>query len=157
MLNFIIEAINNNLTTSWSLVVGLLIAFINIRYYEGKEFRVAANEFSEIICTELKEIYPEWNNDSIPTYAYLGGKFYKLERAVKKFRRHLPWYKRRAFSKAWRTYYNERGKDSGQFYRHYTPAKGSLTIENTVEKWDYTETYKHNFKHNVDALLKFAK
>ena len=148
---------SNNPTWSIGIIVVLCGFWLHIYRDRKATFRTAAKEFSAIIHTELKDMYPEWINDSIYTYAYLGSKFHTLDRAVKEFRCYLPWYKRKAFRKAWATYYNEKGEEGEQFYRHYTPAHGSFTFGNKVEKWDYTDTYKTNFKRNVNALLKYAK
>jgi hypothetical protein len=71
--------------------------------------------------------------------------FPKLQAAVAEFRRVVPFYRRRAFDRAWLRYRNgyEREIDS-QCYHHYIFPQ-------------LAGNPRDHFKKNVDKLLSFAK
>jgi len=84
-------------------------------------------------------------------------KYPRIEIAVNIFKGYLPIWQVNGFNKAWVKYYSEYKQEGQQCYYHYVPFSGS-SIENGVETtYDNTKAFKDNFKHNVDALLKYAK
>ncbi|HCZ12418.1 MAG TPA: hypothetical protein DHV16_09265 [Nitrospiraceae bacterium] len=85
-------------------------------------------------------------------------KFPRIEIAVHKFKDHLPFFLARGFNKAWIKYYNEYEQEGWQSYFQYLPMSGtSYSYGKKISEYDNTETFKENFKKNVDRLMKYAK
>jgi hypothetical protein len=102
---------------------------------------------------ELEGLYPtptKWPDPEHKIIYLLKDKFPKLEGAVTEFRPHLNWFNRKRFNAAWQKYQD----NYSQYYPH--TGKG-YSYGELVYEVDTTKTYKDSFKHNVDALLKFAK
>jgi hypothetical protein len=112
----------------------------------------------ETISFALKDIYPipaKWPTD---IHQFLEEKFPDIQAAVATFQPHVRGRrKKKGFTKAWVDYYNAYGDDSCQCYHHYMPFSGTSIVDGKQEWHDNTKTYKDNFRHNVDNLLKFAK
>ena len=93
----------------------------------------------------LEGLYPSparWPENIV---AFLRSIFPKLQAAVADFRRSLPWYRRRAFDRAWFEYRCDTGREIDlQCYHHYMGFLGQPDPKLT-------------FKRNVDVLLSFAK
>jgi hypothetical protein len=134
------------------LVGALSVALINSRLTLWRDrraaFRVAAQRFHDSILEVFQGLYPipsNWPKDSVDIDGHLRAIFPKLQATVAQFRPLVPWYRRRAFDRAWLRYRSayEREVDH-QCYHHYIFETFSLGP-------------KENFKKNVDALLSFAK
>ena len=88
----------------------------------------------------------------------LKDKYPRIEIAVHKFKGHLPFFFVRGFNKAWVKYYNEYEQEGWQSYFQYVPMKGeSFSYGEKISEYDNMETFKENFKKNIDDLLKYAK
>jgi len=107
--------------------------------------RNAAATFRAEVLAVLKGLYPlplEWPADI--THA-LRKAAPALQSAVAQFRPFVPWWRRRAFDRAWFRYRSGSGREKDlQNYHHYI-AFGS------------NPNARENFRRNVDALLSFAK
>lgn len=127
-----------------------------------KEFNQAAATFRNRVLTELEGLYPiptNWPTDKMMIDKILKVKFPKLQIAVTEFKPFLPKSQQSAFDKAWLIY--RVGKDGReideQCYYDYMPfLSTSVGVGLKTVTIDTTETYKENFKHNVDNLLKYA-
>ncbi len=123
-------------------------------------FNKAAKEFTDTFHRELKEIYQTPMNWPDNINNYLRARIDNLKEAVGKFKPHLPWWKRKSFTKAWFRFYCCTGREvdkNCQVYHDYMPFSGVSVVDGKETKHDNTKTYKENFKKNVATLLKFAK
>ena len=123
--------------------------------YRKQRFIAASDKFRNAIFTELEGLYPtpaKWPSREFQIVQVLRDKFPKLEIAVTEFRGHLNWINRKRFDDTWSKYNKE-------YYYDYVPMTGKSYGKNgeLIYEVDNTTSYKDNFKHNVDALLKFAK
>lgn len=123
-------------------------------------FNNAAKEFADTFFKELKEIYPipaNWPNN---IDHYLRARFDNLQEAVGKFRSYLPKRRRKSLDEAWFRFYCCTGREvdrNCQCYHHYMSFSGVSVVDGEETVYDNTKTYKHDFKKNVDVLLKFAE
>jgi hypothetical protein len=80
----------------------------------------ASSAFRSVFLTKLSGLYPEpvkWPEN--PDY-FLRGIFPELQAAVAQFRPFVPWWKRKAFDKAWFEYRCSTGRKIDiQCYHHY--------------------------------------
>ena len=124
-------------------LLGILGAFAVRRYIT---FQNASIKFREAILNELGDIYPNpinWKENTLDIVPLLKSKFVALQTAVEEFRMALPWYKRKAFDKAWLRYHCPpayRADKDYQGYAHYVPCvstsiinKKQVTVETTKE------------------------
>lgn len=134
------------------LITGLILFQIH-RY---NAFKSASDKFRSAVLKELEGLYPipsNWPTGAFHIGKVLTDKFKVLQSVVETFRDYLPWYKRSSFDIAWFKYY---------YYNAYAtePASDKNKSEQCYHHYmDYSEMPdpKETFKHNVDALLKFAK
>ena len=131
----------------------LKLSIINNRQEANRKFLSAFHNV-------LSEIYPtpvSWPDD---IDYFLRERFSLLQAAIGEFRHYLPTEEWDDFDKAWFKYYcsTEREIDKDcQVYHHYMPFKGESIINGKKITEDNTQTYKNNFKNNVEQLLRFAK
>jgi hypothetical protein len=135
-------------------ILGALIAgLILFQVHRYNTFKSASEKFRSTVLKELEGLYPtpaKWPSDPVRIVILLKYNSPRLEIAVEEFRCHLSRFKRKRFANAWRTYH----ENYSEYYPH--TGKGYLN-DKLVYDVDTTKTYKDSFKHNVDALLKFAK
>jgi hypothetical protein len=100
----------------------------------------------------------DWPKDTRRIDETLRAVFPRLQAAVAIFRPYLPWYRRKAFDRAWSLYrLGEEGREiDQQYYWQYIPHSGTSVVCGVTLSHDNTTTYKDNFKTNVDRLLKYA-
>ena len=107
--------------------------------------RNAAANFRAAVLSALHGLYPlpfEWPDDITQS---LRNAAPTLQSAVAQFRPFVPWWRRRAFDRAWFRYRSGTGREIDlQNYHHYIP-------------FGSNPDYKTNFRRNVHALLFFAK
>ena len=138
-----------------AVLISGLIAFQVQRFIS---FRSAANKFAETFFNELKGIYPKPENWPENIDHFLRTRFPTLQAAIEEFKNILPWYKRKAFDKAWFRYRCSTGREiDTQCYHHYMPFITTSIVDGKEVTVDNSGMYTETFKHNVDALLKFAK
>ncbi|MFZ0050276.1 MAG: hypothetical protein WAK96_00745 [Desulfobaccales bacterium] len=110
--------------------------------------RAASVKFRAAIFKAFSGLYPlpiEWPDRSVAIEPRLKGVFSELQIAIAEFRPFIPWYRRRAFGRAWSRYRNAYGRDVDyQCYHHYMA-------------FDDNPEYKEQFRNNVGKLLSFAK
>lgn len=142
-------------------LIGAWIGYILTLQLEAiKARRKASEQFIEVFYSELVDVYPTpvtWPKD---IDQFLRLKFPVLRAAVGKFRHFIPSRDWEGFDSAWFGYYCATGRevDKGcQCYHHYMPFCGTSIVNGKQEDHDNTKTYKDNFRHNVDNLLKYAK
>lgn len=143
-------------------LIGAWISYIfAIQLAEVNARKEAARKIISTFHQELSEIYPypiKWPKNIT---AFLESKFTAINAAVGEFRYFLPGEKWGDFDNAWFRFYNATGREidnkNCQCYLHYMPFKGVSVIDGKEVHNDNTDTYKEDFKKNVDALLKFAK
>lgn len=164
MINFFSNNIfSSNPTWSIGIIIVLfgIVATHRLLIYRDKKniFNNAAKEFSEIIYHELCEIYPIPVNWPENIEGYLGNKFPVLQSAVNNFARYLTEIEKTEFLNAWAIYrVGEDGSEiDQQDYWQYTPHRSTSIVYGEKTEYDNTKTYKENFKHNVDNILKYAK
>jgi hypothetical protein len=129
-------------------VMGLMVAVVThrlaLRRDRSAAKRTAATAFRSVVDAALVGLYPlplQWPSDidhalraASPT----------LQTAVLQFRPCVPWWRRRAFDRAWFQYRSATGRKIDlECYHHYM-AFGS------------NPDPKGKFRRNVDALLSFA-
>ena len=136
------------------ILTGVFGGYVTWHIYRKQRFITASDKFRNSILTELEGLYPtpvKWPSQEMQIIQSLKDKFPKLEIAVTEFRCHLGWINRKRFDNAWFQF----NKDH---YFDYVPISGkSYEKGEFVYSYDNTKTYKDNFKHNIDALLKFTK
>lgn len=142
----------------------LFLVLINLRYTseirKRDNFNKAAQDLIDTFHRVMKGVYPIPTNwpDSIDHY--LRARFDSLSESVGKFKRHLPRRKQKAFDEAWFRFYCATGREvdrNCQCYHHYMPYSGVSVIEGKEIFHDTTQTYRDEFKKNIDALLEFTK
>ena len=136
-----------------AILAALIAGLILFQVHRYNAFKAASTKFRNTILQELEGLYPtpaKWPSEDIHIINILKDKFPRLEIAVTEFRGHLGFFIIKRFDKAWREYHENYSK----YYPHAD--KGYLN-DKLVYDVDTTQTYKESFKHNVDALLKFAK
>lgn len=107
----------------------------------------AATEFQRIVLDELKGLYPiatKWPSD---INGRLRAVFDTLQAAVASFRPFVPWWRKRAFDKAWDNYrvgVGGRYDVDAQVYHQYMAFSGMPDP-------------KQVFRQNVAGLLEFAQ
>lgn len=110
--------------------------------------RAASAKFRSAILKAFEGLYPlptEWPDISAAIDQRLQAAFSDLQIAVAEFRPFVPWYRRRAFNRAWFRYRYAYKKEGGyQCYHHY------MAFNDNPDP-------KGNFCRNVDKLLSFAK
>ncbi|MBI5212209.1 MAG: hypothetical protein HY957_02415 [Nitrospirae bacterium] len=145
-------------TNRWIIAAALIMSAVSA-YLVGlnnrrNRFATASDKFRSTILKELEGLYPspaKWPSNNLEIINILQDKFPKLEVAVAEFRGHLGWVDRKRFDNVWQQYNKEN-------YFDYIPISGRSHEKGVCTySSDYTKTYKDNFKHNVDSLLKFAK
>lgn len=148
------------------IVGGLLAAvfggYISYRIYRKTRFNQAAATFRSRILAELEGLYPiptNWPTEKMMIDRILRDKFPSLQAVVAEFRESLPWYRHKAFDRAWFIYrMGEDGREiDKQDYWQYIPHSGTSVVDGKEGAHDNTGTYQDTFKRNVDNLLKFAK
>jgi hypothetical protein len=159
--------IDTTLTVSLIGLVGILfVAIANHRltFWREREARRvnACQKFNSSIITSLSGLYPvpsNWPSHVNSTIRILESKFPALQAAVTEFRPYVPWYKKRSFDRAWRTYrLGEDGREiDGQDYWQYVPYSGQGYEDGKYIKNDNRLTYKSDFKKNIDKLLSYSK
>ncbi len=153
-MNFYDLILNNFNKIIAVIFTGVFGGYVTWHIYRKQRFITASDKFRNTILTELEGLYPtpaKWPTQEMQIIQILKDKFPKLEIAVTEFRCHLGWINRRWFDNAWMQF----NKDH---YFDYVPITGTSYAKGEhVYSYDSTKTYKVNFKHNVDALLKFAK
>lgn len=129
---------------------------------EGSARRANASvKFRAAIVDALSGLYPVptgWPKDALEIIQVLEKAFPKMQSAVAEFRPHVPWYKKRGFDQAWRTYRlgNDGREIDGQYYWEYVAHSGEGIHNGKRFKHDNTRTYKDDFKNNVDRILGYA-
>ena len=137
-----------------ALIGGLIAIYIprrNARRDAGHqliaEFAALEADFNRIAYSDTRAIDP-----------ILREAFPRLETQINIFKRHLYWWEKRSFTKAWIAYYNAYGDNRCQCYHHYLPFKGEyFEFGKLISSNDNTKKYKINFKNNVENILKYAK
>ena len=132
-----------------TLIMAFVVAYLASRNNRLNRLAIASTTFRNTILTELKGLYPiptEWPKDISMLDQRLRQAFPNLQTIVTNFRPFVPWYRRRAFDKAWFIY--RLGKDGReideQLYHQYM-------------SFSDNPNYKEHFKRNVDKLLSYAK
>jgi len=143
------------------ILFGIIAAHRLSSYRDRKNtFNKAAKEFSDTFHQELKEVYPITANWPKNIDYYLRARFDNLSAAVGTFKSHLPENQQILFVDTWFHFYCCTGRDADrncQCYQHYEPFTG-ISFDGDKEIYhDNTQTYKDDFRHNVDALLEFTK
>lgn len=122
----------------------------------------ACVKFHNSVLTVLAGLYPipsNWPDDKKAIINILKGRFQPLQAAVAEFSASLPWHKKFFFDRAWRIY--RLGKDGReideQYYLQYVPHSVDDVEYSKHHKYDNMNTYKDNFKKNIDRLLRYAK
>jgi len=136
-----------------ALIMASIVAYLTGLNNRRSRFANASEKFRSIILKELEGLYPtptKWPDPEHKIIYILKDKFPCLEIAVTEFRCYLPWFTRKRFDSAWQKYH----EDYSEYYPH--TGKG-YSFGQLVYEIDTTKTYHDTFKHNVDALLKFAK
>lgn len=140
----------NSIPTGVFILIGAtiaaLVAFIVPKINRSRE---ASNHFRQTILNELKDIYPTCSKDPESLNQYLRSKYPALQAAVNQYRHFLPFYRRKAFDKAWDTYrgYENDGSNLEEHYFQYR----DYTLD------DEQNDGKGNLKKNVSLLLQFCK
>ena len=128
-----------------TVLAALFGGLLSLYVYRLNGFRAASVKFRAAVLTALEGLYPapaRWPED---VDMFLRNIFPQLQSAVAEFRPVLPWYRRRAFDRAWFDYRCATGREVDvQCYHHYMAFSGQPDPRLT-------------FKQNVDALLSFAK
>lgn len=135
------------------LVIGIITQWFGQRLNHSlciererqSRFKAASAKFISEVHSAFSGLYPHSVNWPENIDAKLRSVFPTLSAAVAEFRPFVPWYRRWFFDRDWFRYRCSTGRQIDvQCYHHYM-AFGS------------NPTYKENFKHNVDNLLKYAK
>jgi hypothetical protein len=149
------DLIANNFSKIVAVILtGAFGGYVTWHIYRKQRFITASDKFRNTVLTQLEGLYPtpvKWPSQEMQIIQILKDKFPKLEIAVTEYRCHLGWINRKRFDNVWLQY----NKDH---YFDYVPIQGkSYAKGEAVYTYDNTKTYQENFKHNVDALLKFAE
>ncbi len=146
----------------WAIAAAVSAACL-AAYLAGRNGRSArqadaCSTFRSKVLAELGAIYPTPGNWPTDIDTYLRAVFPSLQVAISEFRPFVPWWRRRAFDRAWNIY--RRGKDGRlidvQYYWQYIPHSGAGVESGKPFTHDNRLTYKKYFKENVDGLLRFA-
>ncbi len=105
----------------------------------------ACDAFRAAVLGKIAGLYPAATNWPENIDDYLRRIFPDLQVAVARFRPFIPWYKRRAFDRAWLCYRSAYLREIDvQCYHHYIG-------------FDDQPDPKSTFRDNVDRLLSYAK
>lgn len=135
----------------------LITLFTILGYFAVQRYvayRIASAKFRDIVLREISEFYPTFTRwDGAAFGEELKTKFPILQAAVSDFSASVPWYNKRTFSKAWRTYCNTTGRDCDMntylhYFDAYDPSKSSQK--------EATAKAQALFHHNVKNLLSYA-
>jgi hypothetical protein len=135
-----------------SLVVGLVVVVVggvlthNLSRRRDRQTakRNAATKFRAAFLTALSGLYPLPTNWPDDINRFLRGVFPTLQSAVAEFRPFVPFWRRRAFDRAWFKYRCGTGRQIDlQNYLHYI-------------EFGSNPNAKEIFRRNVAALLSFA-
>ncbi len=158
----VIQTIDSN----WPAILGafLLACFgAYLAWRNGYKARraAAAAKFRGAVLTSLQGLYPvpvAWPKNDLRIREELKERFPGLQTGVAEFETYVPWYKRKAFAESWSRYrLGDEGREvDQQDYWQYVPLKGTSVINGVTTNYDQTQTYKSQFKTNVDRLLSFA-
>jgi len=132
-----------------SLIVTSVVALLAHRLTIGRDERTARRnaqvKFRGAFLTSLSDLYPlpvNWPHDIEKA---LGSIFPILQTAIAEFRPFVPWWRRRAYDRAWFRYRYGTGRQIDlQNYHHY------IAFGNNPDA-------RRNFCRNVAALLRFAR
>jgi hypothetical protein len=147
-------------TVAGSLIGAWIGYRLSLQLEAVKARRKASERFIDVFYTELADVYPTSVNWPKDIDQFLRLKFPVLRTAVSKFRHYLPPKEWDSFDKTWFCYYCATGREVDkdcQCYHFYMPFSGTSIVDGQQEDHDNTKTYKDNFRHNVDNLLKYAK
>ena len=104
----------------------------------------ASSQFRLEVLGALSALYPtpvSWPENIDDD---LRSAFPQLQRAVEVFRPFVPWWRRRAFDRAWFEYHCSTGRSvDSQVYHHYMAFASQ-------------PNHRHTFERNVSRLLSFA-
>jgi len=112
-----------------------------------KGFNESAIKFRSTIINELVGLYPipiDWPRDIARRF---NATFPKIQAAVEEFKPFVPSGQVKAFNKAWLQYYTH--------CKHVVPK--AFSPEGKIYGEKTSQEVRDEFKHNVDALLSFAK
>jgi len=151
----------NQMVIVGTLVLACFGAYLTWR--NGYKGRVAAasTKFRATVLAAFSGLYPHevnWPSRSSDIAHMLKEKFPELQAAVSEFRPYVPWWRRRAFDKAWFMY--RLGPDGReidkQMYHQYMPFVSTSIVNGSQVTVDNSKTHKENFKRNVESLLRYA-
>lgn len=132
-----------------SLIVASVVAVLAHRLTIGRDKRTvrraAATKFRSVTLSAFTGLYPlpvNWPPDIDRTLIRI---FPILQTAIAEFRPFVPWWRRRAYDRAWFRYRCGTGREIDlQNYHHYIA-------------FGHNPDARGNFRRNVEALLKFAR
>jgi len=128
-----------------TLVAALIGGLFLLHVHRLNAFRAASTKFRAAVLEIFKAIYPAPSRWPENVDSFLRNVLPGLQSAVTEFRSFLPWYRQRAFDRAWFRYRCATGRKIDiQCYHHY------------MDFSDQPDP-KETFKRNVDAMLSFAK
>jgi hypothetical protein len=148
----------------WLLgIAGACVAFL-FQIWIGRHSRRAAAsaKFRGRVLEALKGLYPipsNWPTDHSSIGRHLQSLFPELQAAVTEFRPFLPRREQRRFDEAWKIFRvgSDNPAELGQAYWQYSPHTMDGYVEGEKYHFDNTQTYKTDFKVNVDNLIAFAR
>jgi len=153
-MDYIIDHFNEIAT---GVFMACFAGWIGWRTWRKTRRITAADNFHSSVLSILEGLYPVPSNWSDNIDSFLRSKFPALQSAVTDFRKHLTFSEKTSFDHVWFIY--RLGKDGReidkQYYAQYLDGESATNI-NGKEIIEINDG-KKNFKHNVDALLKFAK
>lgn len=157
---------NHIVITNWLAILGAILlacfgAYLAWRNGYKARRAAAAAKFRASVLSALQGLYPlpvAWPKNELRIREELQARFPVLQSAVAEFEPYVLWYKRKAFAQSWRQYrLGEDGREiDQQDYWQYVPLRGTSVINGVTTYHDQTQTYRSQFKANVDLLLSFA-
>ncbi len=135
----------------WAIAAAVLVAafagFVAWRNGHKARYATACGNFRAFVLHTLNGLHPHhagWPRDDMAIDPLLKSAFPALQAAVAEFRPFVPWWRKRAFDRAWFRYHCSTGRSvDAQVYHHYMAFSGQPDPKAT-------------FHANVSRLLSFA-
>ena len=144
MVDFVV---NNFLAIAAAVLGSTFVGYVAWRNAHKSRYATACGNFRASVLRALNGLHPHhanWPRDGGAIDPMLRSAFPALQAAVAEFRPFVPWWRRRAFDRAWFLYHCSTGRPvDAQVYHHY------MAFSDQPDP-------KATFHANVSRLLAFA-